>query len=155
MKQRTWLMMALSIPVTLVLIFAACGGDDDDGANGRGGSDESYVSAVCGAAVHFLATFDDIDNADPDELLELLIESTEHYLETLEGINPPSDIEDFHGEVVKAFEDLLKAFEEGDDSVLLSEGDPFPEPPAEVAARLNALAEQNEDCIEADLSFGE
>lgn len=135
------------------LLFGACGGDD-----GGGGSDEDFISAICKAGADFFADLEEVDTeeTDPSKLMESFAEPFDKFANAVEDANPPEDLETWHADAVKSLKDIVAKMEDGDVKALDSLGDsPFPEPPAGTQERLNAIAEDNEDCQEADLGFGE
>ena len=133
---------------------AACGGDD-----GGGGSDAEYVSAVCGAVLQFQDDFTEvIEGATGDETteeaVELFVEPLENYVANLKEANPPEDIEGYHSEVVQTTEDALNRVKEENSLDALNDvGEPEP-PSEEIQARLESAAAEDENCQEADFTFG-
>lgn len=139
-------------------LLASCG--DDDGGGGGGGSDEDYVAAICSAGKEFsddlFAALADIDpDASEEDAIEAFIEPFEDFANAIEDANPPSDLAEWHDETVDTLNDLVERIKDGDLDALESEDDPFGEPPAGAAERLQAIADENQDCIDADFTFGE
>ena len=145
------------VPIGLgALAFAGCGGGDGGGS----GSDEDYVAAICKAGVKFTK---DLEKAftdtsllsDEDKAMEKLADIFEDFANDFEDAKPPSDIKEWHEDAAKQLKDGVKQIKDGDmESGIFAGDSPFPEPPEDVADRLSKVAEDNEDCQEADFSFG-
>lgn len=142
------------------LLFGACGGDDDGG--GGGGSDEDFVAAICAAGRDFADDFTKVmdENADlteTDEIAEVMVEPFENFAKAVDDANPPEDLEEWHGEVVTALNGIVEGLKSGNEDEILAalDADPISDPPADATARLEALAQENEDCQAADFTFGE
>lgn len=138
-------------------LIAACGGGDGGGGTGN---DEDYVAAICKAGKEFqdelFAAFSEVDpDASEEEALEAFVEPFENFANAIEDANPPSDLEDWHEDTVNAINDIVERIKDGDLDALESEDDPIGDPPAGAAERLQAIADENEDCIEADFTFGD
>ena len=138
--------------------LAACGGDDDGGGGGTG-TDDEYVGAICGALLTFQ---DDITKVIADssgdetdeEAAELLVKPLEAYVSNLKKAKPPSDVKEYHEDIVKKTEDAVKQIKDDKNLDAFDEiGDPK-EPPQDIKDRLDAAASKNADCIKADFSFG-
>lgn len=136
----------------------ACG-DDDDGGGGGGGSDEEYVAAICDAFLQFQNDITDIindpDNADAteEEAVDLFLEPLEAYVDALDDANPPSDVESYHNQLVdSAREAVNRVREEGTLEAFDELAEPE-EPPQEIQDRLQAVANENPTCVEADFTF--
>lgn len=139
-------------------LLAACGGDDDGG--GGTGNDEDYVAAICKAGKEFqeelLAAFSDIDlDASEEDQIKAFAEPFEAFANAIEDANPPSDLREWHSNTVKEINKIVDQIKDGDVDALESNEDPLADPPAGAAERLQAIAENNEDCIEADFTFDE
>ncbi len=139
-------------------LLAACGGDDDGG--GGSGNDEDYVAAICKAGADFqedlFAAFGDIDpDASEEEQIQAFAEPFENFANAIDNANPPSDLSDWHNDTVDAINEIVDQIKDGNIDALESEDDPIGEPPAGAAERLQAIADENEDCIEADFTFDE
>lgn len=137
-------------------LLAACGGGD----GGGNGNDEDYVAAICNAGKDFsddlFAALGDIDpDASEEEAIEAFIEPFENFANAVEDANPPSDLSDWHNDTVDTLNELVEQIKDGDLDALESDDDPFGEPPAGAQERLQAIAEDNEDCIEANFTFGD
>lgn len=133
--------------------------DKDDGKSdpirpsGNTGSDEAYVSAICKG---FSDYFDDlssmlsgIDFTDPnyeEKLNEKMTDPMRAVAKVFANANPPKDLEDWHKQVVAAFNQTVQALEKGDYDALEDESLEFPDMPADVEARLEKVAENNKDC---------
>jgi len=139
--------------------LAACGGDDDSGGGGGSGTDEAYVGAICSA----LLTFQDdvtkvIADASGDETDEeaavLLVKPLEAYVKNLKKANPPSDVKEYHEDIVSKTEDAVKKIKDDKNLDAFNDiGDPK-DPPQDIKDRLNDAASKNQDCIKADFTFG-
>lgn len=148
-------------PIALgAALLGACGDDDDGGSGGGSGSDEDYVAAICDASKtlqeDILASLEDIDlDAPEDEQLEAILGPFEDFANAVEDANPPSDLEDWHGDVVDAINDMVEQLKDGNLEALENSEDPIGDPPAAAAERLQAIAENNPDCAEADFDFSD
>jgi hypothetical protein len=158
------------VPVAVVSIalFAACGGGDDDSpAGGPGGgdakvsgSDEQYVATLCKASLNFSKSFEDIfkdpKNAakNEEDAMKLFVEPYEKLVKDMEKANPPKDLKSYHNDMVDSLKKALDGMKKGDIEAIMAVGDTgVPEPPQDVADRLQRAAADNEDCKEADFSF--
>lgn len=144
------------------LLFGACGGDDDGGGGGGAGNDEDFVAAICAAGRDFSEDFAKVieENADlteTDEIAEVIVEPFENFANAVEDANPPEDLEEWHGEVVSSLNNIVENLKSGNEDDILAalDADPISDPPADAVSRLEAIAEDNEDCQEADFTFGE
>ena len=130
--------------------------EDDDG--GGSGNDEDYVAAICAAGKEFqddlFAAFGDIDpDASEEDQIQAFAEPFEAFANALDDANPPSDLSEWHNDTVDAIKDIVEQIKDGNIEALESEEDPIGEPPAGAAERLQAIADGNEDCIDADFTF--
>ncbi len=140
--------------------FVACGDDDDDGGGGGGdGTDEGYVAALCEAFAQLQTDITDIvedpDNADASEedAVDLFLGPLEDYVENLDNANPPGDVEQYHDQLVdSAREAVDRVREEGNLDAFTELEDPE-EPPQDIQDRLQAVADSNQDCIDAGFTF--
>lgn len=168
-------MLALAVPLALAVLFAACGGDDDDGDDGgsdsgssvQTGSDEKYVADMCKAFNNYaegltkaLASFAKADSeADIEKMLKSIIDPTEDFAKAFSKMKPPADLKDWHAATAKALSAQVKSLKdaEGLDSLdaLADVGDiPMGEMPPNIEERLTKIADGNKDCQAANL-FGE
>lgn len=155
--------------LVLVLLFVAC--DDDGSASsetptpsttatvGAGGRDADYVREFCAIDSAFGANLvtaaeelvaRGLDSVtDPDVLTELVVPPLREYIDGLRRVNPPSDVRPYHEDLIEAMEAQVQLIETGGfDADQLGE-DPFAdlvEPPAEIQARLAAIAATAADC---------
>lgn len=138
-------------------LLASCGGDDDGGGSG---SDEDYVAAICAAGKEFSedfeAAFADLDaDASEEEALEAFVEPFRNFANAIDDANPPSDIADWHNDTVDAINEIVEQIEDGNLEALENMDEPIGDPPGDAAERLQAIADENQDCIDADFTFGE
>jgi hypothetical protein len=136
-------------------LFGACGGDDDGGT----GSDEDFVADLCEIMKNFS---DDLDNLEEeaegaeefDEIAELLSGPIGDLADGFADLNPPEDLQDWHEEASEELDKLSDDLDSGELTEEAMSGEsPIPDPPEEAAERLSALAEDNEDCQDADFDF--
>lgn len=131
---------------------------DDDKSDairpsGNTGSDEAYVSDICKG---FRGYFDDlssmlsgIDFTDPnyeEKLNEKMTDPMRAVAKVFADADPPKDLQDWHNQVVAAFNKTVEALEKGDYDAIDDESLEFPDMPADAEARLEKVAEKNEDC---------
>jgi hypothetical protein len=138
-------------------------GDDEDDEQGDApsGDDADYVAHICTSMGEFvdelIAIGTDPANQDAteEEQLELSREPFAALVDAMENADPPGDIEEYHDQLVEGFREVLERIEDGD--VAAFETDPFeelPEPPAAVAEKYEALANQVPECASTGV-FGE
>jgi hypothetical protein len=166
-------LLACLVLGAMAMGLAACGGDDDSGSSGgdddddsssssSGGSgsdvDKRYVAAVCKAQLKLqdslLNAEEDNADASEEEAVEILIPFMQTYVNDLKKAKPPSDAKEFHDDVVKAFSDGIAKLKKEKSIDVLQDIDPG-SPPRRVAERLDKVAEDNEDCQEAEFTFSE
>ena len=153
-KYALWLGL---VPFALgATFFAACGDDDDDGGSGGGGgSDEEFVSDLCKIGAQFAKDIDEAEAPSDPEDLDSLAEPFEKFADDFEDLDPPADLKEWHSQSSKALNDLVKALKDGDFSALAEAEQPFPDLPQETQDRFEKLAEEDEDCREAEDLFGD
>ena len=142
--------------------FAACGGDDDDGGGGGGGgsgSDEDFVDGLCAAFKDFEDDFSKLlenpeDLANEDDAAEAMAEPFGKLADAFGDLNPPNDLEDWHKDASEALDKVAEQLKDGNFDESLFEDDPLEEPPGDAQERLQKLADDNEDCKEANFDFG-
>lgn len=140
---------ALSLVTVAALggLIAACGGGDERV------SDAEYVASMCSATEEFVVTFLAIAFlSDEDEIEDRFVEGVREFLDVIDGINPPADIEDFHDQLVGTANALLDAVESGDAGVesALEELEELTEPSQEIQDRFEAIAAETEECADAN-----
>jgi hypothetical protein len=152
------------VPVALgAAIFAGCGDDDDDGGGGGGartGTDEQFVSDFCKALKDFQDSLSDT-LSDPealsegeDAVAEALAEPFRDFADAFKDMRVPNDLKDWHSDATKALDQAADQLEDGKfDEGIFAEEEPFEDPPQDVQDRLQKLAEDNEDCKDADFTF--
>lgn len=154
LPSRRWLSISVLAIVALgAFALSACGGGDDDGGGGNAASDEQYVRGVCDALASFQDELTKISDAEPNsvddlqKLMNSLADAIENVADDLDNINPPADVADSHNAIVQLFRDAVEPLREGDLEALsaLEPGNAF-DPPADVQARLNAAAQNVEEC---------
>jgi hypothetical protein len=147
-----WTLIALTIIPALGLV--ACGGGSS------GGSDSSYVAAICAAELKFTASINAVMSdpktlsdpkalTDPTFLSSKLGASFDQFAKDFANAKPPSDIKDWHNSTAKQFSDMAAQLKSGKDmSTLFGATSPaMPDPPAEAQARLAKVAATNKDCV--------
>lgn len=166
MTIRKWaLYLGVATMALSAAMFAACGGDDDDdgGASPSGatGSDEAFVASICKAGVTFSKDLDKVTKdlaslTDPKKAATALAGPFEDFSNAFIKAKPPKDLKDWHSDASAKLKEAVKALKSGDlESDIFTQDAPFPDPPKEAAARLTKVAEKNDDCKEADFSFGD
>ncbi len=156
-KRRLALWLGL-VPLTLgATFFAACGGDDDGGGNG---SDEDFVNDLCKAGADFSRDLESLgddlaDESDPEKIAEAVSEPFEDFANAFKDMNPPSDLEDWHEDASGSLDDAVNSLKDGDFDAGILGDDPIPEMPSDAQDRLTQLAEDNEDCQDAEFDFTE
>ena len=171
MKPAHWLrMFGLAALLAALTLFAACGdddddtsaGDDDSGSSSSSGGDpssseEKYVATLCKATLDFteaLQKIDPNDFTDEEKGLEAIKEPYQQFVKDIEKAKPTKELKDYHEQAVTQLKAGLKAIEDGDQDGIEALGDAeFPEPPADVSARLEKAAQENDDCKEANVAF--
>lgn len=155
-KYALWLGL---VPFALgATFFAACGDDDDGGSDRPGagsGSEEDFVSDLCKIGAQFAKDIDEAEAPTDPEDLDSLTEPFEKFAEDFGDLNPPSDLEDWHSEASKSLDDLVKKLKDGDFEALAEADEPFPDLPEDARERYEKLAEDDEDCQEAEGLFSE
>lgn len=130
-----------------------------DGGNGNGGGggggDEAYVRGVCSALTDLQTSIEEMQPAaqgsgnveDLNNLLGEMAGIFDNAVSDLEGLNPPDDVEESHNQITSLMRQIAEALE-GGDFAALSEFNPDVtfEPPADVQARLQSVAENVEEC---------
>lgn len=158
--------LALSAVAAGPLMLAGCGGDDD-GGGGPTASDEEYVANMCDSfntfATDFLgevmaAAFSGGSEEEiSDAVTEAAKEVFEPLIDDLKSMGVPADVREYHDQMTQQMEDALKAIEDNgiealDDESAFGEDIEFP---AEIEERLQAVAEDTEECAELDLFSSE
>jgi len=108
---------------------------------------------MCSATEEFVVTFLAIAFlSDEDEIEDRFVEGVREFLDVIDGINPPADIEDFHDQLVGTANALLDAVESGDAGVesALEELEELTEPSQEIQDRFEAIAAETEECADAN-----
>lgn len=135
-------------------------GGDDDGGGGGGpsgsGSDEEYVQSLCDSFEHFSEAMEDLltgvdQDSSVEELTAAFVEPFEHFVDDLKDARPPSDVKPYHDDLIEQMQSVVDRIEDGDFDAL--DDNPISEPPANVQARLQAVAEANSTCTEAGFDF--
>lgn len=146
------------------LVFAAaCGGDDDSSggpaaSSGGTGSDEAYVASICKAQLKFSTSFKKVMSDpskfnDPEEVAKIFSAPMDQLVKDMKAAKPPKDAKEYHDQVVKSISDVSAQLKKSKDITSLDLSDDKGEPPAEIAGRLQKIADNNEDCKKADFSF--
>jgi hypothetical protein len=163
---------ALPLMLLAAMVFAAACGDDDDDSTSSGsnsnasssgatGSDEKFVADICKAGKKFSDDLAGLGNGtaqtDPSKILSQLSGPFQDLANAFRDAKPPSDLKQWHEDASDKLDELAKGIKDGKDlDALDSLGEePFPEPPAGAADRLQKVAEKNQDCKDADFSFGD
>lgn len=148
-------------PFALGATFLGACGDDDGGGGGGSGSDEDFVAGLCDAFLVFQEDLQDLfsdlsDLEDEEEAAKAMAEPFEKLAESFEDLNPPSDLRDWHEDASEALNEAAEQLKDGNvDDGIFAGDQPFDDPPQDVQDRLQAIAEDNDDCIEADFTFDE
>jgi hypothetical protein len=158
-KRLRW--MALTAVAALALPLALACGDDDDGGGGGGGgsgSDEDYVAAICAAQVRFQEAGEDLEDELADveteeDAVDIILEPLRDLVSDFEDANPPDDAAEYHETVVAFFQSMVDTLDEEKSIAALEELEELPEPPADISARLDEAAAENQDCIDAGFTF--
>lgn len=143
------------------LLFAGCGDDDDGGGGGtRTGTDEQFVSDFCAALKDFDEDFSSVfanieDLEDEDAMMEAMAEPISNFANAFEDIRVPSDLRDWHQQASRALRDAADSIEDGNFDEAAFDEDLIEEPPQDVQDRLQSLAEDNEDCKDANFDFSD
>jgi len=142
--------------VALAVATAACDGDD----NGGSGSDEDYVAAICAAQLKFQQAGEDLEDElaaveNEEDAIDLILGPLGELISDFEDANPPGDAEAYHNLVVDSFREMERTLQEEKSIAALDELEELPDPPADVSARLDAIAAENQDCIDAGFTFSE
>lgn len=156
MKLRKFALLGIAPLVLAAAFVAACGGGDGDG--GGTGSDEAYVAAVCKAGAKFqedlFAALGTMDFDAPEEdQLKAFEEPFKNFADSLNKAKPPADLKAWHENAVKTINTMVSDIRNGNMDALEGEEDPLGDPPPAAAARLQAIAEKNQECIDADFTF--
>jgi len=156
--RRLGLFLGIAPLVIGAMAFGACGDDDDGGGGSRSGSDEEFVADLCAAMKQFdediTKVFSDPSAfEDEDEAVEALSEPMRNLANAFEDARVPNDLRDWHEKASKALNDTVDKLESGDFDESTFEDDPFEDPPQDAVDRLQKLAEDNEDCQDADFDF--
>lgn len=146
-----WALIALT--VLPALAFLACGGSS-------GGSDTSYVAAVCSAEKKFSDSLQAITSdpklltdpkaaTDPTFLSSKLAPAFDQFAKDFANAKPPSDVKDWHNATAKQFADMAASVKSGKDISQLFSGDGanIPAPPGAASDRLGKIAATNKDCV--------
>ena len=161
-KLTRWALLS-GIATIALLALAACG-DDDSTTSGPGGSsgtgsDEQYVADICKAGKTFaddLATITkDPSKLDPSNLGKVFAEPFDKFAKSVSKAKPPSDLKDYHSQIVKTLNDTAEQIKTSKDlSSLSSLGDSeIPDPPQAAKDRLQKVAEKNPDCKDSGFDF--
>jgi len=138
-------------------LFGACSGDDDD-EKGTG-SDEEFVADLCGIMKDFSDDLDGLEDdaedvEDFDEIAKLLSGPIGDLADGFADLNPPADLKDWHEEASNELDKLADDLDSGELTEEAMSGDsPIPDPPKDAADRLSKIAEDNQDCRDADFDF--
>ncbi|MFN0148344.1 MAG: hypothetical protein ACKVT1_17730 [Dehalococcoidia bacterium] len=161
--RRIFFMGAAALALTTATAFAACGGDDDSGGSSGGdavsagsGSDADYVAGLCKALIKFqdsildLASKADAAKSESDAV-KLLGEPLDAMVKDLEKVKPPSDLKDYHKKSVAGFKTAAENVKKGKVDALDSAD--LPDAPAGASERLDKVAAENADCVDAGVAF--
>jgi len=162
---------ALAVLLALLAVFAAaCGGGDDD-ADTRAAiedtsvanadvdiddDDRAYATNLCSAFAGFYDSFDDVaaevtpgEDEDPFAGFLPIFEDLQ---DDISGIEPPGRYEDYHDNFLEIFDDVVEGLQSGDEGAL--EDIDSPEQDVALQARLQAAAQDVEQCQELEDQFG-
>lgn len=165
-KLTRWALFS-AIAIIALMAVAACGDDDDSTASGPGassggsGSDSDYVAALCSATKKFsddlaVVTKDPTKFQGADDIGKLFGPPFDAFAKSVAKAKPPSDLKDYHSQVVKTLNDAAAKIKTSKDlSALAALGDStIPDPPQSVKDRLQKVAEKNKDCTDSGFDFG-
>lgn len=137
------------------------GSSSGGGASAPGsGSEKAYVADLCKASKDFQTamtklTSDPSKLSDQNAAMKAFAEPFENFANAVSRAKPPSDVKDYHNQVVKALQDVVAKLKKGDPEALNSLGDTaIPTPPASLSDKYDKLAKDNKDCANSGL-FGE
>jgi hypothetical protein len=121
-------------------------------------SDEHYVEDFCAAELRFEREIESLQ--DELEAAETAADEARIALGPLKGLvddlrdaRPPEDAAEYHRAVVERFTAVAREVEQ--DGVSSTADEEFPELPADVASRLDAVAAQTASCREAQFTFSD
>ena len=146
-KSVAWLAI-IALGVATALAVAACGGDD-----GGTGTDAEYVASICKAQRTFRESLDSVDVtklSDPSAQAKALVDPVSKYVDDIKDADPPKDVKPYHDDIVAYLEGELDKLKKGDASAL--QGD-SPSAPDDIRARLQTVADTNEDCKATSFAF--
>lgn len=128
----------------------------DAGGAKPSGTDEKYVAALCKSAAEFLDSFSKLQASaatatSEDDILKAFTKPMEEWIKDMKDAKPPSDLKDYHEKTVAAMEKALNGMKSGDPNAL-SNFD-IGDPPKGAAERLQAAADKNKDCQDAQINF--
>lgn len=175
MRRQILLFLFAAGLLSIALVAGACGGNDNNSDSGAdnpsdgatvtaaatstknssgGGSDESYVAAICKAALNFQNELQEVvGEPDETEVVKKLSSALDSLTRAFEKANPPNDAKPFHDEIVRFFKDARRQIsEKGPDALAELE---LPVPAEGISARMEKVAAANKDCQDANFSFSE
>ena len=123
-------------------------------------ADRRHVAAICAAQLKFQEAGDDLQDdlteAETEEdAVELLLPPMRELVDDFKSANPPDDAEEYHNILVDSFEDVVNTLEDTKSITALDELEDPPDPPADISARFDDIAADNQDCIDAGFTFSE
>lgn len=142
------------LPAALVLLFAACGGDDSGGSSSGTGTDDTYVAQICSATIKFSDAIKKVNPADvqsADAAAKAITAPLNDYVTSISQANPPKDIKPYHDQIVKAFQDAQAKLKTDPNAL---QGFTPPKAPQAIEDRLTKAATSNKDCVAAGFTFG-
>jgi len=146
--------MTLASLGALAIVAASCSGDDPDETS----TDAEWVSAFCQAALRLNEETAKVTPAPggdhiTSEMLKAMAPSYARFADELDKVDPPEGIEEYQRRFVDGLKETAEVMARGDVST-----DPWRaleelEPPPGLAERFGPLAEADEDCQRAGVTF--
>jgi hypothetical protein len=158
--------MSVALLAIGAMAFVACGGDDDGGSGGGGGgrtgNDVQYVTYMCETQNEFVeklfpVLFGAMGAEDEDEAMREAITAMksllEEYRDDLRNAPVPGDVREHHDRLVSQLSEAINNLDPDDPDAFdnFDFGEEEEEFPAEIEARLSAVAEGIEACEDTDL----
>jgi hypothetical protein len=141
------LLLLPALLVTAAFALVACGG------GGSEPSDEDYVKSVCNAGKKFGEDVQELiaeaDPQDEEALADEFNDLLRNFVRDIRDANPPEDAEEGHNSLVASLEAAVAAVDEQGIEALFNFEEPEIALPADVSARLSAVAEDTPECVEA------
>lgn len=160
--QRPLLVALLFASGLAALLLSACGGSSDSASapyTATPGNDNEYVAAVCKAQAQLqdamgAALKDPSKLGNTADFGKLYEQPFEKYIGALRDAHPPSDLVKYHESLVQTLGGIVESMKKSKQiSTLVEQASKIPQPPADAAHRLQAVASSNADCQRSGFSF--